>query len=579
MSRHSRKSGRTPFAAPVGSNAGVAAANPAGANRAPDFAFRLKFQISDLKFIFPILLAVLTIGCGSGNSYISPPPSGAPSDLSYTSPLAAVVGAAITPLSPSVNGTVTSYSVKPALPSGLSLNPTTGVISGTPTAGAVQAAYTITASNSSGSTTFSLSLSVISATELAIALSTSSLNFGNQLVSTQSPAQTVAVINIGTDAITVDGTMFTGGAPSSFAASSNCRNLAPGDSCQISVTFTPAASGSLVATLDIQTNDAARFVGLSGSGVPVDISLSPPIIPAGGNATLSWSAPGAASCAASDSWTGTLAASGSQTVTQSAPGYYTYTLTCAGISGSYSTVLTTYGTTPQITEPANELGYQADFYIAPPNQLVGLQTTLTVPPAPPVPTTNGAAIFLWPGVGPATGSVNFNPINDGVLQPVLSWGPSCAPTPQPAAFSSWWISAQYVNTFGSDPGYTGCFSGDSLLVNPGDALLINMVLDSSTGIWLQTITDANTNQSASFSINMQAQGQNWAYFAMEFWYGTTMSTPVTFSNTTLTFQSADSQNWCSSSQGANSNFTFTLPVLQNASTQCFINSVVIMQPE
>jgi hypothetical protein len=470
--------------------------------------------------------------------------------------------------------------VSPALPSGLSLNTTSGIISGTPNAGATQAVYTITASNSSGSTTFSLSITVNSAAGLAMTLSTFSVTFGNQLVSTRSAAQTVAVINIGSAAIQVDSVDLIGANPSAFSETNGCAQVAPGNTCTISVTFTPATSGSLVASLSIHTSDGGAWgVGLLGAGVPVDISLSPPMIPAGGSAALNWSAPGAASCTASDSWSGGLASSGTQTVTQSAPGYFNYTVTCAGISGSYTAVLTAYGTTPQITEPANELGYQADFYIAPPNQLIGLQTTLTVPPAPPVPTNNGAAIFLWPGLGPATNSANFNPINDGVLQPVLSWGNSCAPTPQPAAFSSWWISGQYVNTFGADPGYTGCFSGDSLIVNPGDALLINMTLDSSTGIWLQTVMDANTNHSISFSINMQSQGQNWAYFAMELWYGATITTPVAFTNTTLSFQSADTQNWCSSSQASTSNFTLTPPTPQNSSTQCFINAIVITQPE
>jgi hypothetical protein len=521
-------------------------------------------------------LAALTISCGGGTGPIQ---GTAPSDLTYTSPLNAVVGAAITPLSPSVNGTVAGYSVNPELPSGLSLNTTTGVISGTPTAGATQAAYTITASNSSGSTTFSLSVAVNSASGVAMFLSTFDLNFGNQLVSTQSAAQTVAILNIGTENLDVNSVDVSGADLSSFAETNSCAQVAPGGTCPISVTFSPAASGSLIATLDIHTNDSVWLVNLYGTGVPVDITLNPPIVPAGGNSTLSWSAPGAASCMGSGSWSGSLAASGSQTVAQSAPGYYSYTLTCAGISGSYSAVLTAYGPTPPIMEPPGELGYQADFYVAPPNQLVGLQTTLTVPPLPPVPSGSGAALFLWPGLGPATNSANFNPINDGVLQPVLSWGNSCAPTPQPAAFSSWWISGQYVNTFGMDPGYTGCFSGDSLLVNPGDALLINMALNSSTGIWIESVTDANTNQSINFSITMQSQGQNWAYFAMEFWYGAVIHTPVLFSNTTLTFQSADTQDWCSNSQGANSAYTFTPPAPQNSSMQCFLTSVALAQPQ
>jgi hypothetical protein len=70
-------------------------------------------------------------------------------------------GVAITPNRPtSSGGTVTSYSVSPALPAGLSLSPTTGIISGTPTAVTPRATYTVTASNSDGSTTASLTITV-----------------------------------------------------------------------------------------------------------------------------------------------------------------------------------------------------------------------------------------------------------------------------------------------------------------------------------------------------------------------------------------------------------------------------------
>jgi len=62
---------------------------------------------------------------------------------------------------PTVTGTVTSYGVSPSLPPGLTLNSTTGQISGTPTADSPPTDYTITASNSGGSTTHSLSLTVI----------------------------------------------------------------------------------------------------------------------------------------------------------------------------------------------------------------------------------------------------------------------------------------------------------------------------------------------------------------------------------------------------------------------------------
>jgi len=76
---------------------------------------------------------------------------GPPLSLSYQTPVSYVVGTAITPNSPvSTGGAITSYGVSPALPGGLSLSPTTGVLSGTPTAAAAAANYTITGSNSAG---------------------------------------------------------------------------------------------------------------------------------------------------------------------------------------------------------------------------------------------------------------------------------------------------------------------------------------------------------------------------------------------------------------------------------------------
>jgi hypothetical protein len=84
-----------------------------------------------------------------------------PSELSYSAnPATYTEGAAITNNSPTVTGTVTSYSVDPALPAGLSLDPSTGVISGTPTAETASAVYTVTATNAGGSTTCDVTIVV-----------------------------------------------------------------------------------------------------------------------------------------------------------------------------------------------------------------------------------------------------------------------------------------------------------------------------------------------------------------------------------------------------------------------------------
>lgn len=84
----------------------------------------------------------------------------APSALSY-SPFTQTVrqGTAITAMTPIISGGTPRYSISPALPAGLSINATTGIISGTLTAAQTGiVVYTVTASNSGGSTTASVSL-------------------------------------------------------------------------------------------------------------------------------------------------------------------------------------------------------------------------------------------------------------------------------------------------------------------------------------------------------------------------------------------------------------------------------------
>src|SRR5205814_7529158 len=65
--------------------------------------------------------------------------------LTYTgSPFTYNYGVAITPLTPGGTGTPSSYTVSPALPTGINLNAATGVISGTPTQVVAATNYTVT---------------------------------------------------------------------------------------------------------------------------------------------------------------------------------------------------------------------------------------------------------------------------------------------------------------------------------------------------------------------------------------------------------------------------------------------------
>ncbi|MBK8599410.1 MAG: putative Ig domain-containing protein, partial [Flavobacterium sp.] len=84
----------------------------------------------------------------------------APSGLNYPSPNVFTFGTAISDLTPTVLGAVLSYSISPSLPDGLAFDTATGVISGTPTAISAAASYIVTAFNSGGSVSFTLSITV-----------------------------------------------------------------------------------------------------------------------------------------------------------------------------------------------------------------------------------------------------------------------------------------------------------------------------------------------------------------------------------------------------------------------------------
>jgi 6-phosphogluconolactonase (cycloisomerase 2 family) len=112
-----------------------------------------------------LLLLVLTLllaACGSGGGSGGGGGTLALSGLTYsTSSASYTINVAITANTPSNSvGTVVSYAVSPALPTGISLNTSTGEITGTPTAITSTANYTVTATNAVGSTNVTVSITV-----------------------------------------------------------------------------------------------------------------------------------------------------------------------------------------------------------------------------------------------------------------------------------------------------------------------------------------------------------------------------------------------------------------------------------
>jgi hypothetical protein len=167
------------------------------------------------------------------------------------------------------------------------------------------------------------------------------------------------------------------------------------------------------------------------------------------------------------------------------------------------------------------------------------------------------------------GGQNYQPIDNGVLEPVLTWGPSCGNSPAVGA-ADWWIAGQYVNTYGNYPGYTGCHGGDSMTVQVGDPLSIRMSLQGT--VWQQSIENLRDGTRVGFDLDMLGQAQNDAHF----WLNPASAEPVEdaiFSSTMLTFASPE-PGACQPTQRGNRDF-FSNPRASADGTQCSIDRIVL----
>jgi len=199
-------------------------------------------------------------------------------------------------------------------------------------------------------------------------------------------------------------------------------------------------------------------------------------------------------------------------------------------------------------------------------QITELQTTLTVPAKP----TSSSTLFIWPGLEPLPGSANFNPVNYGVLQPVLTWGTSCAPN-SPTNSMGWWISGLYVNTYTSDQALNGCLGGNVIDVAVGESLDITMSLKGT--VWSQVVVDRQSGQKATYDVDLLGQAQDWALFKIEETTQTTPSSDVVFTATTLTFAAADPMGCQPNKRGTND--YFAAPQSSADGTKCCISRLVL----
>lgn len=117
-----------------------------------------------MRFLVPfgtLGLALAALGAGCTTRAGIDPDGQAPEGLDYGTNLLALSNCqALPPLLPSVEGQPIAFSVEPPLPAGLSIDPGTGAIAGTPSGSPGTSFHVITASNPAGSDTAGLTIAI-----------------------------------------------------------------------------------------------------------------------------------------------------------------------------------------------------------------------------------------------------------------------------------------------------------------------------------------------------------------------------------------------------------------------------------
>jgi alpha-tubulin suppressor-like RCC1 family protein len=180
---------------------------------------------------------------------------------SYTDVIASYLeNSIITVNSPAVSGgAIASYSIAPALPTGLTLNTTTGTITGTPTVLAASAVYTVTATNGGGVATIDVTIEVVAAGVLTFD-STALHDFGSVTTGVTSSSLLITVTNSGGSLVTAMTDvglsapfLFQGGYPGTGGDCS--ATLSPGVSCTLAVDYSPTVTGLHTSSIDLSYHD------------------------------------------------------------------------------------------------------------------------------------------------------------------------------------------------------------------------------------------------------------------------------------------------------------------------------------
>lgn len=206
------------------------------------------------------------------------------------------------------------------------------------------------------------------------------------------------------------------------------------------------------------------------------------------------------------------------------------------------------------------------YLVKSPNTIARFQTILTAPKVP----TAKSTLFIWPGLQHSSGNDPAR-IGNGVLQPVLTWGPSCNPkaSGKGSDYKGWWISAMYVNISSAAAGPGGCAGGDAMDVAVGDRMYIDFAVKGTE--WTQTVTNLTNMKTVNLTTDLKGQDQTWAIWDIEVPGSSRPLEDTYFEKSVLTFTSPVTS--CQPSSALLD--TFSAPVLSPDGLNCCYDKMTL----
>lgn len=295
-------------------------------------------------------------------------------------------------------GTSTSWSVSPALPTGLSINASTGAITGTPTTSQSSASYTVTATNATGSATTTVDITVVAPFLTSIAYASSRYD-----LTLDTETALIRPTVVGTfPTWSISPTL-----PSGLSFNTQNGEITGTPDRVTSVdTFTVTArnsSDSKTATIQISVVPLAPSISVSPSSYSFykNVAITSITPRNSGSPATSWSiSPALPAGLSLNQTSGSISGTPTETITST-----TYTVTATNITGTSST---TFSMSISLSLPAPDISYS-------PSDIVGEVNTAISTLSP---TNSGGTATNWSispslpaglSISSGTGRINGTP--------------------------------------------------------------------------------------------------------------------------------------------------------------------------